>query len=382
MTSQKQITVLCGGLSTEQKISVQSAQRIAQNLDKNDRFGVSVVYVTERHEFLRTTDIGSFVEKGVAPLLKGAVGEQVLPLYVDGRSVWVVSEQHASQYPVDVVFPIVHGTTGEDGSLQGLLEWMRVPYVGADVAGSAVCMDKDLAKRLLQHAGLAVVPWRLLRAGQVPVDLYEQVTAEWGLPLFLKANRQGSSVGVFKITSRAEYDQAIAEVFEYDHLVLLEKGMGGREIECAVLGSDEASQASCPGEIKTADHFYSYEAKYLNDSAETVVPAELSDDVVTQIQQTACQAFATLRCQGMARVDFFLDQEGQLFVNELNTLPGFTEISLYTKMWAASGVPYSELLERLIKLAEDYHVTRYHRQQHMYDQFVGHLKRIRPASSV
>ncbi len=256
---------------------------------------------------------------------------------------------------LDVIFPIVHGTLGEDGSLQGLLRMANMPFVGAGVLGSAVSMDKDVTKRLLRDAGLAVAPFVTLTRANRAGFTFEQLSERLGLPLFVKPANQGSSVGVSKVENRAEFDAAVALAFSFDHKVLVESAIVGREIECAVLGNDDP-QASVCGEIVLSDAFYSYDTKYINEQgAQVVVPAAIAPEVSDHIREVALKAFRALECFGLARVDVFLTPDNQVVINEINTLPGFTNISMYPKLWAASGVSYQALITRLIELALERH---------------------------
>jgi D-alanine-D-alanine ligase len=260
---------------------------------------------------------------------------------------------------VDVVFPVMHGTLCEDGSMQGLLELADVPYVGCGVLASAVGMDKEVAKRLAGAAGLPIVPYLVARSATWERELQAlsaRTADELGYPCFVKPASSGSSVGVHKVKTAAALGPALADAFRYDRKVLIEKAVDAREIEVAVLENIEAGSpplCSVPGEINPRHEFYSYEAKYLDDNgAELVIPARLSPTQVRRAQSLAAAAFCTLECEGMARVDFFLDRKtDELFFNEVNTIPGFTSISMYPKMWEASGLPYRELLSRLIELA-------------------------------
>lgn len=258
-----------------------------------------------------------------------------------------------SRFGVDVFFPIVHGTQGEDGALQGLLEMAGVPYVGCGVLGSAVGMDKDVSKRLLRDAGLPVVEFVVARAGSAKLAGIEQrVAAELGFPCFVKPANLGSSVGVSKVRSAAELPGALAQAFRYDRKLVIERAIAAREIETAVLGLDEP-QVSLPGEIVPRHEFYSYEAKYLDpNGAELIVPAPLSEEQTREVQRLSLRAFEVLELEGLARVDFFLDRNtGEWFVNEVNTLPGFTAVSMYARMWQHSGLSYRDLVTRLIELA-------------------------------
>jgi len=257
----------------------------------------------------------------------------------------------ASIDPVDVVFPVLHGTFGEDGTVQGLLKLAGVPFVGAGVLGSAVGMDKDVSKRLLREAELPVAGFRVIRAEAADNADFAALRNSLGLPFFIKPANLGSSVGVAKVKQKDDFNRALAEAFTYDTKVLAEKYIEGREIECSVLGNDDPV-ASVPGEVVPQAEFYSYEAKYIDENGAVLkVPADLQSETAARVRELAVKAFKVLCCEGMARVDFFLTGRGELFINELNTIPGFTKISMYPRLWEASGVPYSELIDRLITLA-------------------------------
>ena len=256
--------------------------------------------------------------------------------------------------PLDVVIPVIHGRGGEDGDLQGLLELAGVPYVGAGVLATALCMDKALSKRVLRDAGLPVVPYlegsthQLLQASRAFVDAAEE---EFGYPMFVKPTRTGSSVGVRKVRGRAELAQGIKEAARFDLEVLVEPAVDAREIECAVLGG-HPPQASVLGEILSPNDFYDYEAKYASDETQLVIPADLPEAVAERVRSLSLEAFEVLKCWGMARVDFFVERRtSRVLVNELNTLPGFTDGSMYPRLWDASGLALPDLIDRLIELA-------------------------------
>jgi D-alanine-D-alanine ligase len=249
----------------------------------------------------------------------------------------------------------VHGTLGEDGSLQGMLRMANIPFVGSSVLGSAVSMDKDITKRLLRDAGLKVASFVTLTRANRHNHSFADISKQLGLPLFIKPANQGSSVGVSKIKNAHEFNQAIELAFRFDHKVLVEEAIVGREIECAILGNDYPKASVC-GEIVVNDEFYSYDTKYISETgAQVVVPANLPEHINSKIQQIAIQAFQALECKGMARVDVFLTHTGDVIINEVNTLPGFTNISMYPKLWEASGLGYSELITTLIELALEQH---------------------------
>jgi D-alanine-D-alanine ligase len=254
-----------------------------------------------------------------------------------------------------VVFPVLHGPMGEDGTVQGLLELAGVPYVGAGVLGSAIGMDKDVMKRLLRDAGLPIGPFVALRKSdfQRDPDAACARAAGLGFPLFTKPANLGSSVGITRVADESALTAALAHAFEYDVKALAEAGIAGREVECSVLGGDDPV-ASLPGEIvvRHADRFYSYDAKYMDENgAELRIPAALSPEQTAEVQRLAIASFRALECHGLARVDFFLRDDGSLLVNEINTLPGFTAVSMYPKLWEASGIGIGELVKRLIDLA-------------------------------
>jgi len=262
---------------------------------------------------------------------------------------------------LDVVFPVLHGPFGEDGTVQGLLKLANIAYVGAGVLGSAIGMDKDVMKRLLRDAGIPVA--RFVAANKYsskPID-FDAARDQLGLPLFVKPANLGSSVGIHKVTDRDEFERAVRDALNYDDKVLIEECINGREIECSVLGNDNPI-ASVPGEILPRHEFYSYEAKYLDENGAVLeIPAKLSSETLERIRQLAIRTFTVLCCEGMARIDFFLRNSDEIIVNEINTIPGFTRISMYPKLWEATGISYSELIDRLIQLA----IERFEREKRL-----------------
>jgi D-alanine-D-alanine ligase len=254
---------------------------------------------------------------------------------------------------VDAVFPVLHGTHGEDGTVQGLLELAGLPFVGAGVLGSAAGMDKEVMKRLLRDAGVSVADFEVLHGRRADRADLRAMVSRLGLPLFVKPANLGSSVGVSKVKRRSELGGALRRAFAYDSKVLLESFVPGRELECSVLGNEEPI-ASLPGEVVPQAEFYSYRAKYLDENGALLkAPVDLPAGVVKEVQRLSVRAFQACCCEGMARVDLFLTPEGRVVVNELNTIPGFTSISMYPMLWQASGIPYSKLIDRLIRLALD-----------------------------
>jgi D-alanine-D-alanine ligase len=352
--SKTRVGIIFGGRSAEHEVSLQSAKNIVDALDTT-RFDVTLIgidkqglwHLCDRAGYLLNADDPATIALDTSgPLLSVMPGRERGQLQTsDGQML----EQ------IDVVFPIVHGTLGEDGSLQGLLRMLNLPFVGPNVLGSAAAMDKDVAKRLLRDAGLAVAPFVCLdRNAAAHVD-FDTLVERLGLPMFIKPANQGSSVGVSKVRDAAEFHTALALALSFDHKALVESAINGREIECAVLGNAEP-QASVCGEVVVHDEFYSYDTKYISASgAETVIPAAISEQAQQQIQQVALRAYRALDGAGLARVDVFLTATGEIIINEINTLPGFTKISMYPKLWGASGLGYTALVTRLIELALERH---------------------------
>jgi D-alanine-D-alanine ligase len=259
------------------------------------------------------------------------------------------------------VFPVLHGPFGEDGTVQGLLKLANLPFVGASVLGSAIGMDKDVMKRLLRDAGIPIGRFHVYdrsAGGQIKFSRIKKALRQ---PLFVKPANLGSSVGISKVASRPELEAAVKNAFRFDNKILIEEFIEGREIECSVLGNDDPI-ASLPGEIVTGHDFYSYDAKYIDDQGSRLeIPAKLPRAIVRTVQEIAIRTYKTLCCEGMARVDFFVKTDGQVLVNEINTIPGFTQISMYPKMWEASGISYPKLIDRLIQLA----LQRFRQEQNL-----------------
>ncbi len=333
------VVVLYGGRSVEREVSRVSARTIVQALDRS-KFDVIPLAVGENGRFLSAADSTRLLAEGPVPerfRRAEPAGEALVPVEIaPGRA--------------DVVFPIIHGTTGEDGTLQGFLDFLGIPYVGAGVTGSAIGMDKPVFKALLNGAGIPTPRSVVIRPSERGGRARELV-ARLPLPLFVKPATGGSSVGVTKVKDLALLDSALDVAFRYDERALVEEGIDARELECAVLG-DEAPRASVVGEIVPAREFYDYDDKYRDDKARLVIPAEVPEAVADEVRRLAVESFLLAGISGMARVDFFLERgTDRVLVNELNTLPGFTAISMYPKLWEASGVPLRELLDELISLA-------------------------------
>ena len=337
------IAVLFGGRSAEHDVSVLSATNVMRALEPA-RYDAVPVFVTREGRWL----LASF-EDGT--LAKPSTGTEIsLIPGGQGRMIAIPANGALYEMQIDILFPVLHGLHGEDGAVQGLAEVARVPLAGCGILGSAVALDKDIAKRLLKEAGLPVARSVTIQQGAAPA--FAELQSALGLPLFIKPARQGSSVGVSKVSAELDYDAALAEGFRHDRKLLAEEFIRGREIECSVLEDTEGGLfVSRPGEIVPAEShgFYSYDAKYIDEEGAALkVPAELPQEVEGEIRAMAARAFRAVGCDSMARVDFFVTPDMRFLINELNTIPGFTDISMYSKAMAASGVSYSEIIDRLV----------------------------------
>jgi len=348
MKKKLRVALLYGGKSAEHEISLISARNIFDAMDKK-KYDVVPIAIDKQGRW--------HLDQG-ARLLRA--GERTKVDFADGKNAAAVRPGEnaapvlrggAPLGAIDVVFPVLHGPFGEDGTIQGLLKLANLPFVGAGVLGSAVGMDKDVMKRLLRDARIPIAGFLVFSRAEQSAIRFAQVKKNLGLPLFVKPANLGSSVGISKVSRKSEFAAAVPLAFRYDNKIIIEEGIEGREIECSVLGNDKPV-ASLPGEIVVQREFYSYDAKYLDDQgARLEIPARLPAKTIKEIQRTAVRAYRALCCEGMARVDFFLRPNGQVLVNEINTIPGFTKISMYPKMWEASGLSYRRLIDRLIGLA-------------------------------
>lgn len=343
------VLLLYGGRSAEHDVSRVSAAAVAGALDP-DRYDVTFVGITPEGRWLLAAPPGPTADPGGLKVS----GEPVALLPDPTCQRLVKLDDFSDAGTFDVAFPVLHGPFGEDGTVQGLLELAGIPYVGAGVVGAAVAMDKVMAKRAFAAAQLPTAAYLAFREGDADFD---QIEAALGFPCFVKPANLGSSIGVSKATDRATLKTAIAHAHSYDEWVLVEEAINGREIAVGVLG-DIAPEASVPGEIVPVAEFYTYEDKYLDNAATFHAPADLSDGETADAQRLAVEAFTACRCDGMARVDMFLSPERGFLVNEVNTIPGFTPISLYPRLWELSGVAYGELVDRLIELALARHARR------------------------
>jgi len=355
----KRIAILFGGRSAEHEISVISARSVIDALDP-ERYEVVPIGVTKQGHWQLMPGGPPVLPPGsreALPEVTERSGPEVALDQEPGSQTLVAED--GSRTPIDVVFPVMHGPHGEDGSIQGFLEMAGVPYVGAGVLASAVGMDKAVQKVLFRAAGIPVIEHEVVheREWEEDPEAVEARAAHLGYPLFAKPSTLGSSVGVTKVHETGELRGALEDAFRYGRKALLERSVeGGREIEVAVLGNDDPV-ASVAGEIVPRGHeFYSYEAKYLDQGgAELIIPAPIPAETLEEAQRLAVAGFLALDCAGLARVDFFLRQTGGLLVNEINTIPGFTQISMYPKLWEASGLSYPELIDRLVELALERH---------------------------
>jgi D-alanine-D-alanine ligase len=325
--SRLRVAVICGGRSGEHEISLRSAESVIAAMDSN-RYEVQRILITKE---------GRWQPGPILPEPGGNPG-------------------------IDVVFPVLHGTFGEDGTVQGLLELAALPYVGAAVLASSVSMDKEVMKRLCVERGLPVTEYLVARRGQF---CREDICGRMPYPLFVKPANLGSSVGISKVKACEGLEAALELAAQYDRKILVERAIEGREFECSVMGNDQP-MAAIPCEILPSREFYDYEDKYLLNQAQTVLPADLTEEQMREIRRLAVACYQAVECEGMARVDFLMETAtGNLYINEINTVPGFTSISMFPKMWEAAGIPYPKLIDRLIELALERHrerqATRYER---------------------
>jgi D-alanine-D-alanine ligase len=345
----KKIGILFGGKSAEHEISLLSAKNIYEAIDRT-KFEPVLVGIDKS---------GRWLINDASRFLLNADNPSQISLSADGKPAALQPESHGllsadnsgiSPVHLDAVFPILHGPFGEDGTIQGFLKLAGIPFVGPGVLGSAVGMDKDAMKRLLRDAQIPIGKFLTVKNHEKAPSFAEVKTA-LGTPVFIKPANMGSSVGISKVRNEDEYAAALKDAFQYDTKIVIEEFISGREIECAVLGNEEPI-ASVPGEIIPTHDFYSYDAKYIDEKGASLeIPAKLDDKTKRRVQELAVKVFQALCCEGLSRVDFFLKADGEIIVNEINTMPGFTKFSMYPKLWEASGVSYTELITRLIELA-------------------------------
>jgi len=347
------LAILMGGRSAEHEVSLRSAASIIKAADK-EKYDLILIGIDKKGRWFLITDQSQFLDDKFPESIE--YGGDNAVVFVPGQKGRVEGLKNKNiSFNVDVVFPVLHGTFGEDGTVQGLLQLVDVPFVGAGVLGSAVGMDKDVMKRLFQQAGIDTAKFILLEKAVSETPKFENVKKELGDIVFVKPANLGSSVGVSKVRTEEEFQLAVKDAFRYDNKVLLEKCVTGKEVECSVLGN-ERPEASAVGEIIPKEDFYSYNAKYIDENGAVLkVPAEISPEAAKAVQEIAIKAYKAICCEGMGRVDCFLESNGNVMVNEINTIPGFTSISMYPKLWEEAGLKYSDLSDKLIELAKERH---------------------------
>ena len=359
------IGILFGGKSTEHEVSLQSARSVIQVIDQ-EKYEIILIgidkngqwYLCEQEEFLLNEDNPKEI------MLKHTGIPVALALGKSTEQLACFSNPTVYKN-IDVIFPILHGAYGEDGTMQGLLKLANIPFVGPSVLGSALGMDKEVAKRLLRDAGIPIAKFLAYQLWEEEEIDFTRVVKKLGLPLFIKPANLGSSVGIHKVKNEEEFIAGVRDAFTFDTKILIEEFVPGLEVECAVLGN-ERPMSSALGAIIPGQEFYSYDAKYLDDKGATIqIPADISQELAKEIQDMAVKTCKVLCCEGMARVDFFLTKENKVTINEINTIPGFTKISMYPKLWEISGIPYSKLIDRLIQLAQD----RFIREEGIKDRY-------------
>ncbi|MGQ0831796.1 MAG: D-alanine--D-alanine ligase family protein [Microthrixaceae bacterium] len=355
---QIRLVVLFGGQSAEHEVSCVSAWHVLRAVDPS-RYDLEAVGITREGQWVRADDAIAALRSGTEALPSASVADQRLEAVGTAiEPLPALRPSAAADLPV-VVLPLIHGTRGEDGTVQGMLELANVPFVGAGVLGSALCMDKLKAKDVLAAHGLPQVGWVGLRDTELDAAPHRVEEAGLTYPVFVKPANLGSSVGVSRVAGPEGLAEACATAAAYDEWIVIEQGVAAREIEVAVLGN-ASPRASVPGEVRPTHDFYDYDDKYLDGAAELIIPADLPAEITAELQRLAVEAFTVLRCDGMARVDFFyLPEQDRVLINEVNTIPGFTPISMYPKMWEASGLTYPELIDELVRLALERHERRH-----------------------
>ncbi|HAJ33054.1 MAG TPA: D-alanine--D-alanine ligase [Candidatus Atribacteria bacterium] len=360
MTTKKiRVGIIFGGRSGEHEVSFCSASSIIKAIDK-DKYTVVPIGITKEGRWISPQDSelalqsGKIEGKNTVILLNDSFSKSLVCIDNNQRL-----DKSSALEKLDVIFPVLHGPYGEDGTVQGLLELADIPYVGAGVAASAISMDKDLMKIIFQQKGLPILKWMTIKRREWQKDkekILSLVQDDFEYPLFVKPTNLGSSVGITKVRKKEELEKAIDLASSYDRKILIEEGLEEvREIECGVLGNDEP-QTSVVGEVRPAGEFYDYDSKYIDKKTQLIVPADLPDGVSKVVQQIALHAFKAVDAAGMARVDFFVSKkENKIYLNEINTIPGFTSVSMYPRLWQATGIPYPELIDQLIQLALERH---------------------------
>lgn len=360
MPKKKKVVILYGGRSVEHGVSINSARNIFQFLDKK-KFDVIPIGISLQGQWYLTDGVSKEITKGSA-----------LGLLLNPAKAGFILLNSGKRLTADIIFPVLHGTDGEDGSIQGMIKAMDIPMVGTGVLGSAMSMNKIIAKRLLKEAGLPVTDFLAFRFDQKEKISFNIIAKKLGVPFMIKSASLGSSVGVSKVKTKSDFKKAVEEAFRYDDEMIAEEYISGREIECAVLGNFPP-EASYPGEVVISKNyeFYTFDAKYVDPDAVRIdVPAKISKPIAEKIRKASVKAFETLHCADFSRIDLFLDKKGNIYVNEINTIPGFTNSSMYPVMWKERGVEFTELITRLLNLAQE----RYDRSKRIERGFDSSLK--------
>lgn len=358
-TEKIKVGLIFGGRSGEHEVSFCSALSIIKAIDK-DKYTVVPIGITKEGRWISPRDSelalqsGRIEGKGTVTLLNNPSGTALVRIDNNQRL-----DKSSTLEKLDVIFPVLHGPYGEDGTVQGLLELADIPYVGAEVAASAISMDKDLMKTIFQQKDLPILKWLTIKRKEWQKDkekILSIIQNNFEYPLFVKPTNLGSSVGITKVHKKEELDKAINLAASYDRKILIEEGLEEvREIECGVLGNDEP-QVSVVGEVRPAGEFYDYDSKYIDEKTQLIVPTDLPEEVSRKVQQIALLAFKAVDAAGMARIDFFVSKkENKIYLSEINTIPGFTSVSMYPRLWEASGIPYSDLIDQLIQMALERH---------------------------
>jgi D-alanine-D-alanine ligase len=350
--------IIFGGKSAEHEISLISAKNIIDNADKN-KYEIYPIGINKNGEFLLFSGNDYILDAQDAKKVRLNNNSTPITFNFNGNQEIIGILDKNLKIKLDVVFPVLHGTFGEDGTIQGLFEMTGIPYVGANVLGSAIGMDKEIAKKILENSGIKTAKFLTFFSLEKQSINFSDISSKLGLPFFIKPASAGSSVGIHKIKDDKDFSEKINDAFKYSNKIICEETIVGKEIECSVLGN-ENPMASLPGEVIPNHEFYSYEAKYLDENgAKFEIPTKLPESIIKNIQEIAIKSFKVLGCEGMARVDGFLKENNEFILNEINTIPGFTTISMYPKLWEVSGVSYSELIDKLIQLA----IERYNREK-------------------
>lgn len=345
----KNIAIVCGGQSVEHNVSLLSASNVIRDLDEK-KFNKIVIYITTHGQWFLAKDTPAFIVQ--AEHMKVDTASLDLLMVQPGNTEAPLMNSRTKELIfVDCFFPVLHGALGEDGTMQGFFEILNVPYVGCGCLGSAISMEKHVAKQLFRQSGIPTLDWVSIHVSEKNKYTYSELSMTLGAVFFMKTVRSGSSIGVIKVRNETEYLEALKTIFDFDNMIIIEKGVIARELEVSILGNDDL-RATPPGEVIVYDDFYTYEAKYFNpNGSSTKTPAEVSSELSEKLQNLAIKAAKAIGCYGMARVDFLAVSDDEIYLNEVNTLPGFTNISMYPKNWLAQGMTYAELLSQLIDLA-------------------------------